>query len=49
MLSTYDQTFVYNYVYNTNVPANCIDVVGYNDKCDTIRDIDVYYDNEDQQ
>jgi len=22
VLSTYDQTFVYNYVYKTNVPAN---------------------------
>ena len=49
VLSTYDQTFVYNYVYKTNVPANYIDVVDYNDKCGTIHDIDVYYDNKDQQ
>ena len=48
VLSTYDQTFVYNYVYKTHVPANHIDVVDYNDKCGTIHDIDVYYDNTDQ-
>jgi hypothetical protein len=36
-------------VYKTNVPANYIDVVDYNDTCGTIHDIDVYYDNKDQQ
>ena len=49
LLSLYDQTFVYNYVYKTNVPANYIDVVDYNDTCGTIHDIDVYYDNKGQQ
>jgi len=49
VLSTYEQTFVYSYVCKTNVSANCIDVVVYNDKCGTIHDIDVYYDNKDQQ
>ena len=49
MLSTYDQAFVCNYVYKTNVPANYIDEVDYNDKCGTVHDIDVYYDNKDQQ
>jgi len=49
VLSNYDQTFVYNCVYKTNVPANYTDVVDYNDKCGTIHDIDVYYDNRHQQ
>ena len=49
VLSTHDQTFFCNCVYKTNVPANYIDVVDYNDKCGTIHDIDVYYDNKDQQ
>ena len=49
VLSTYDLTFVYNYVYKTNVPASYIDVVYYNDKCGTIHDIDAYHDNKDQQ
>jgi hypothetical protein len=48
-LSTYGQTFVYNHVYKTNVPANYIDVADYNDTCGMIHDIGVYYDNKDQQ
>jgi hypothetical protein len=36
-------------VYKTNVPANYIDVVDYNDTCGTIHDIDVYYDTKNQQ
>jgi hypothetical protein len=49
VLSTYDQTFVYNYVYKTNVPNNFIDTENYNDNCGRIYDIDVYFSNEDQQ
>ena len=49
MLSTQDQTFVYNYSATTNTPEDYIYVNDYNDCSGKFLDNSVYYNTEDLQ
>jgi hypothetical protein len=49
VLSTQDQTFVYNYSTTTNTPQGYIYVNGYNDFSGRILDISVFYNTKDHK